>query len=71
MWNPYPSRAAGCVKLSPQPATAAIPALQRDSGYHGETPLAIAANDGMTASGERIVVCTLADPVFCTVCPAS
>ena len=62
MWNPYPSSAVGCVKLSPQPATAAIPAFQKDSEYHGETPLAIAANYGMTVSGGRVIVCTLTDP---------
>lgn len=69
--SPYPSAAAGCIKLPPQPATVAIPALQRESGYYGETPLAIAANDGMTVSGGRVVVCTLTDPSYCTICPAS
>jgi hypothetical protein len=66
----YPGGAAGCVKLPPQPATVAIPSLQSDFGYHGETPLAIAANDGMTVSGGRVVLCSLTDLGYCTVCSA-
>lgn len=71
LWNPYLGGVARCVKLPPQPATEAIPALRRNSGYYGETPMAIAANDGMTISGGRVIVCTLTDPSYCTVCPAS
>jgi hypothetical protein len=71
VWSPYPGGVAGCVKLPPQRAIVAISSLQRDPGYFGETPLAIAANDGMTISGGRVVVCTLTDPSYCAVCPAS
>lgn len=52
----------------PQPAIVAIPALQ---SVYGETPLAIATNDGLKVSGWRVVVCTLTDSCYCAFCPAS